>query len=76
MIIGWEFFIQRIKDIVASKVAELNLVEKRGIVGKLKENSNMHLVISDIKSNTRNIDVDELTKFSISGTKGKDNIWE
>ena len=27
----------------------------------------------DIKSNTRNIDVDELTKFSISGTKGKDN---
>jgi len=65
--------IQRIKDIVASKVAELNLVEKRGIVGKLKENSNMHLVISDIKSNTRNIDVDELTKFSISGTKGKDN---
>lgn len=65
--------IQRIKDIVASKVAELKLVEKRGIVGKLKENSNMHLVISDVKGNARNIDVDELTKFSISGTKGKDN---
>lgn len=65
--------IQRIKDIVASKVAELNLVEKRGIVGKLKENSNMHLVISDAKGNVRNIDVDELTKFSISGTKGKDS---
>lgn len=65
--------IQRIKDIVASKVAELKLVEKRGIVGKIKENSNMHLVIYDIKGSTRNIDVDELTKFSISGKNGKDS---
>lgn len=65
--------IQRIKDIVASKVAELKLVEKKGIVGKIKENSNMHLIIYDIKGNTRNIDIDELTKFSISGKKGKDN---
>lgn len=57
--------IQKIKDIVASKVAELDLVEKRGIIGKIKENKNMHIVVTDIKGKSRNIDVDELTNFSI-----------
>lgn len=58
--------IQKIKDIVASKVAELKLVEKRGIIGKLKDVAGMQLTIVDIKGNTRKIDVDELTKFSFS----------
>lgn len=57
--------IQKIKDIVASKVAELNLVEKRGIIGTVSEVANMKIVIKDVKGSTRNIDVDELTKFSI-----------
>ncbi len=58
--------IQKIKDIVASKVAELNLVEKRGIIGIIKEVSGMRIVITDIKGNTRQIEADELTKFSLS----------
>lgn len=58
--------IQKIKDIVASKVAELKLVEKRGIIGTLKEVSGMQLTVVDIKSNTRRFEVDELTKFSFS----------
>ena len=60
--------IQKIKDIVASKVAELNLVEKRGIIGAVKEISGMKITITDIKGDTRQIDVDELTKFSMSKT--------
>ena len=58
--------IQKIKDIVASKVAELNLVEKRGIIGTLKEISGMQITVTDIKGNIRHMDVDELTKFDFS----------
>lgn len=58
--------IQKIKDIVAKKVTELNLVEKRGIIGSLKEVSGMQLTITDIKGNIRHFEVDELTKFSFS----------
>lgn len=60
--------IQRIKDLVASKVAELNLVEKRGIIGTVREVTNMNIVITDLKGHSRQIDVDELTKFNISKT--------
>lgn len=56
--------IQHIKSVVASKVAELNLVEKRGILGKIKEKSNTQLTIEDIKGQIRIIDIDELTKFA------------
>lgn len=58
--------IQRIKDIVASKVAELKLVEKRGFIGSVKDISGMQLTIIDVKGNVRKIDVDELTKFAFS----------
>ncbi len=61
--------IQKIKDIVASKVAELNLVEKKGIVGTITDVSGMKAVISDIKGNSRYIDVDELTKFNFGDDK-------
>lgn len=60
--------IQRIKDIVASKVAELNLIEKRGIIGSIKVVTNMQVTITDIQGKNRQIDVDELTKFNISKT--------
>ena len=66
--------IQKIKDIVASKVAELDLVEKRGIIGKVRENTNMHIVIEDMKGKVRNIDVDELTNFSIGDKESKIGI--
>ena len=58
--------IQKIKDIVAKKVTELNLVEKRGIIGTLKDVSGMQLTVTDIKGNIRHFEVDELTKFSFS----------
>lgn len=58
--------IQKIKDIVASKVAELNLVEKRGIIGTIREITGMKITVTDVKGNTRQIDVDELTKFNLS----------
>lgn len=64
--------IQKIKDIVASKVAELNLVEKKGILGMIKEVSNTQVTISDLNGATRIIDIDELTKFNLSsGDKDK-----
>ena len=59
--------IQKIKDIVASKVAELNLVEKKGMLGMIKEVSNTQVTITDLNGATRIIDIDELTKFNLSG---------
>lgn len=62
--------IQKIKEIVASRVAELDLVEKRGLLGSVKEINGMKIVITDIRGNSRNVDVDELTKFEFGD---KDN---
>lgn len=65
--------IQEIKDQfitnVASRVAQLGLVEKRGIIGKVTEATNTQITITDIQNNTRFIDVDELTKFSSPNAK-------
>lgn len=56
--------IQKLKEMVASRVAELNLVEKRGILGTVREISkNTQLTVEDNKGNLRIIDLDELTKF-------------
>lgn len=55
--------VQRIKDIVASKVAELNLVEKRGIIATVKEISSTEIEAVDYRGNDIVIDVDELTSF-------------
>ncbi len=55
--------IQKIKQLVASKVAELKLVEKRGILGNVKETTTTQITLEDDKSDTRIVDVDELTKF-------------
>lgn len=55
--------IERIKELVASKVAELKLVEKRGLLGKVKETSGTKITIIDGRGNERIIDTDELTKF-------------
>ncbi|EKD64586.1 MAG: hypothetical protein ACD_50C00340G0002 [uncultured bacterium] len=51
-------------ETIASRVAQLNLVEKRSVVGTVTEASNTQITLSDIQNNTRFIDVDELTKFS------------
>lgn len=54
---------------IASRVAQLKLVEKRGIIGKVSDATNTQITITDPQGNTRFIDVDELTKFSNPSTK-------
>ena len=54
---------QKLLDEIASKTAQLNLVEKKGIIGVVTYSSDTQITLTDIKGNTRFIDVDELTKF-------------
>jgi len=58
-----------LKDKIASKVAELNLVEKRGIIGIVTDVSSSQIAIKDLVGNIHFIDVDELTKFNSSSNK-------
>jgi len=66
--------IQQIDDLktrIASRVAQLKLVEKKGIIGTVTDATNSQITLTDINGNIRFIDVDELTKFSnpsITGT--------
>ena len=55
---------------IASRVAQLKLVEKRGIIGKVTGVTNTQIVVTDSQNNTRFVDVDELTKFSNPAFKG------
>ncbi len=59
---------------IASRVAQLRLVEKRGIIGKVTDVSNTQITITDIQQNTRFIDVDEFTKFSSPSAKSSFGI--
>ena len=56
--------VDELKDKVASRVAQLKLVERRGIVGVVEGVSDTQITITDLNDKTRIIDVDELTKFS------------
>ncbi|KKQ74689.1 MAG: hypothetical protein US96_C0028G0013 [Candidatus Woesebacteria bacterium GW2011_GWB1_38_5b] len=53
-----------IKDKVASRVAELNLVEKRGIIGTVDEISDTQIIVTTLSGKRRIVDVDEFTVFS------------
>lgn len=66
--------INNLKEKVASKVAELKLVEKRGMIGIVTEVSGNKISLTDIQNNYRFADVDELTKFTSSSTKGSFGI--
>lgn len=66
--------INNLKDRIASKVAQLNLVEKRGIIGTVTDIGGTQLTLSDKDANIRYIDVDELTKFSSPSAKGSFGI--
>lgn len=55
---------------IASRVAQLKLVEKRGIIGKVSDVTNTQIAVTDLQNNTRFVDVDELTKFSNPAFKG------
>lgn len=59
---------------IASKVAQLKLVEKRGIVGTVSDVSNTQVTLSDLAGRIRFVDVDELTKFSSPNAKGSFGI--
>src|ERR1035437_5362298 len=56
--------LQKVANEIASKTAQLNLVEKRGIIGTVTDVSGTQITLSDLNGNTRFVDVDELTKFS------------
>ena len=49
---------------IASRVAALKLVEKRGVIGKVTDVSNTQITLSDKDDNTKFIDIDEFTKFT------------
>lgn len=58
--------LEKLGNEIASKTAQLNLVEKRGIVGVVTDSSSAQITLTDPNGNTRFVDVDELTKFSSS----------
>ncbi len=61
--------INNLKEKIASKVATLKLVEKRGTIGVIKEISNSQITIIDLQNDSRVIDVDEITKFTSGSSK-------
>lgn len=60
--------INQLKDKIASRVSELNLVEKRAIIGIITNTSTTQITLADQSGNSRIVDVDEITKFT-SATK-------
>lgn len=62
--------INSLKNRIASRVAQLKLVEKRGIIATVTDVSNTQITVSDMGNHTRFIDVDELTRFSSPQVKG------
>jgi hypothetical protein len=71
---GLDKQINNLKDRIASRVAQLNLVEKRGIIGTVTDISETQLTLSDLQGNIRFVDVDELTKFSSPSAKSNFGI--
>lgn len=61
--------INELKDRIASRVAQLKLVERRGMIGTITELSDTQITLSDLQNNKRFIDVDELTKFASPSAK-------
>lgn len=61
--------INNLREKVASKVAELNLVEKRGIYLNVTEVAGNKITGNDFNNTARIIDVDELTKFASPSSK-------
>lgn len=66
--------IEKIKDLVASHVAELDLVDHRGLIGYVKSTTNTQIVITDQKNLQVKVDIDELTKFNSPDDKSSFGI--
>lgn len=56
--------INTLKNKIASQVAQLNLVEKRGVIGTIQQVSANQMALIDTNGNTQYVDLDEITKFS------------
>lgn len=61
--------VEKIKDLVASKVASLKLVEKKGTIGTVKSASNTEISITNSRGLAEKVDIDELTKFDSASEK-------
>lgn len=59
---------------IASKVAQLKLVQRRGVIGIVTEVSNTQITVNGINGNTIFIDVDEFTKFASPTSKSSFGI--
>ena len=59
--------INDLKDKIASRVAQLKLVEKKGFIGTIKDVASNQITVIDVAGNQRAVDVDEITKFTSSG---------
>ena len=66
--------INNLKDRIASRVAQLKLVERRGVIGKVTAVTDTQITLEDVRNNTRFVDVDELTRFSSPSAKGSFGI--
>lgn len=70
-----------LKSKIASKVAELNLVEKRGIYGVVTDTTDTQITLKGLNGKIKFADVDELTKFSSSNNSSfgisdvKKDMW-
>lgn len=61
--------INELKEKIASKVAQLKLVTRKGTIGTVTDVSNAQITLEDLQNKKRIIDVDELTKFSSPSAK-------
>lgn len=61
--------INDLKDRIAQRVAQLKLVERRGIMGVATDITDTQITLNDLQDNIRFVDVDELTKFSSPSAK-------
>lgn len=57
-----------LKSKIASKVAQLNLVEKRSTYGMVTDISGSQITLKNLDDKIRLVDIDELTKFSSSSS--------
>lgn len=58
-----------LKERIASRVAQLKLVEKRGVIGTVTDLSDTQITLTNLQNNTQFVDVDELTKFASPSAK-------
>lgn len=71
---GQDSQIEKIKDLVASRVAELKLVDRRGVVGTVKNSTNTQITLTNEKRTALMVDIDELTKFEGENSKSSFGI--